>query len=318
MKKYYVTVLTVLTIGVLMILVGWMNGGSQMKTWDWDFLGAIESSKSQKGQHYHLQGRFNKINIDVDDADVKIQTGAKFSAEIITTDKETTLQSHIQNQTLNIAQSESHKKLLTNFNLGWAKTNQPQINITVPNKSALNQIVFDSTDTHVQLKDLIIDTIALDNEDTTLTMANVTVKQKMVANDGDVKGQINNCRFNHLKVDCGDTNLKINKSHINSFISDTGDAKFYIDNSVIANWKLDSEDLDMLLTNSTLQHNNSIDAEDVNLKIRNINRDLSYHLSGDDSNIHYYNQHSDGTFVKNNSKKNRLAVNGEDLDVSIK
>ncbi|MBA1434796.1 DUF4097 family beta strand repeat-containing protein, partial [Bombilactobacillus bombi] len=213
MKKYYWTILTVLAIGILMTIVGFVSGGSRFHEWDWDFMAAVDSSKPTQRQTYNLKGSFKNIDIDVDDTDIDIQQGPHYSAKIIA-NKVATVKPRIEQQTLKIIQSKVRKKIPLNFGLGWTNTSDFKIVITVPQTTTLNNVKIDSADTTLKLKQLKLNKLNLDSADTEVYLNTVALSQQLQADVADLEAHINDSQLNNLSLDCGDVDMTVAHSKL--------------------------------------------------------------------------------------------------------
>ncbi|MQS89523.1 DUF4097 domain-containing protein [Lactobacillus salsicarnum] len=308
MRKYLVTGLYLLIIGVVLAVGGHMMGASKTVVWHHGFQvsKSVDTTKSV--------GKFSKIEADTEISNIKVKSGDKFQVQVVG-DQFSKAEYKIKDDTLVVSE-----KYLDSGHVGVSSDHK--IVVTIPKGTQLENVDLTMGDSNARL--VHIDTKNLkvhsnDDDIGLLALNSVKVTDSAEVNLNHARLWINKSHLNNLKMlTDSSTNINIIKSTISNSKLDLHQGYLDIEDSVLENNTISMSQGRVELEESQIHGINGFDLEQGQFEAEKVNTD-GLDLSTKNGEIEYLDsKKNERSFQNNPDAGNLLRVSSTQGKIVIK
>ncbi|MDF7682107.1 DUF4097 family beta strand repeat-containing protein [Lactobacillus sp. ESL0679] len=210
MKRFYKIGAATLIIGLILIIVGYVNDGMQPVVGTDLTNFQVLDAKTFSHERTLSYKKFSQVELNTDEVDYRIHRGNKYQVKITDNQKKQVV---VKKQKGKLIFVENNQNYL--INLDWKFSEQhPKVEITVPTKSALTKIEDNTSYSSLKidglnLQNLIVGEADYNGQDD-LQLHNLQVKQVRISDDmADI--DVDNCTFIKSNINTDACNLELNK-----------------------------------------------------------------------------------------------------------
>lgn len=210
MKRFYKIGAATLIIGLILTIAGYINGGLQPVVGTDLTNFQVLDAKTFSHERTLPYKKFSQVELNTGEVDYRIHRGNKYQIKVIDTKEHSLVVSKVKDK---IVIGQRHQTYPITIDWKFYKQ-RPEVEITVPTKTALTKIEDNNTQGSLKVADLnlqkLVVGIADYNEQDDLQLHNLQVKQAQISTDmSDM--DIDNCTFDKSNISSGSGMLEINK-----------------------------------------------------------------------------------------------------------
>lgn len=279
MKKFYQITGLIGVIGIIAVLLGWVNAGVNPVFDNHNRFTFETSGSTVHKRELTTSPNFDQIIVQTDNSDIYLHSGKKY-------------QITVTGLNLNAVKAKVRKKRLEinesrPVAINW-RNDSSRIDITIPKNKYLAEVDSSSDNGNLNIKSISINDLFANAQNGKVTVDKLTAKKTIFASYGNHRIDIGNSDIGKSLITIHGGQLKIDHSKL------TADAKAY--SSQVA------------ITDSQLINRNSFQMlrkGDFTIKAA---PNLSYELAANGANIRYKGQKINNKLTKKLSAKNNLEV----------
>lgn len=210
MKRFYKIGAATLIIGLILTIAGYINGGLQPVVGTDLTNFQVLDAKTFSHERTLPYKKFSQVELNTGEVDYRIHRGNKYQVKVIDTKEHSLVVNKVKDK---IVIGQRHQTYPITIDWKFYKQ-RPEVEITVPTKTALTKIEDNNTQGSLKVTDLnlqkLVVGIADYNEQDDLQLHNLQIKQAQISTDmSDM--DIDNCTFDKSNISSGSGLLEINK-----------------------------------------------------------------------------------------------------------